>query len=85
MKKRIRKKSKGPPAPSYVARSDCPICSNLPSAETFDEMAGGGAPSGLQKSGDRWRCPHCGSTYMVESESDPHHFMSAETTVTRIK
>ncbi|MEE8372071.1 MAG: hypothetical protein V3R73_07945 [Sphingomonadales bacterium] len=68
-----------------VARADCPICSDISSSETFDEMAGSGAPSGLHKTGDRWRCPQCGSTYRVESESDPHHFMSAKTTVTRIK
>ena len=85
MKKRNKKKNRGRSVPAYWARNESEICSGLSSSNTFDEMAGEGMPSGLQKTGDRWRCPDCGATYRVETDSDPHHFMSAKTTVTRIK
>ncbi len=31
------------------------------------------------------RCPLCGTRYSFSSESDTHHFMSHEVTITRLK
>jgi len=86
MKKRMKKR-RTPPTRNLCTREECEICRNLSSYLTIDQARSGTLPPGFDRlhgSGDRRRCPLCGTPYLVETESDPHHFMSAETSITRL-
>lgn len=69
------------------ARSKCEICRDILSGYTIDDLRGESFPDAvhrLERLGGLRRCPLCFTFYLMESGSDPHHYMSAETSITRI-
>ena len=79
-------------APKEPAGADCEICRNIPSYQYIDLVAGESFPpvaDRLEPRGDARlpglrRCPLCHTFYLVDDESDTHHFISAERSLVRI-
>ncbi len=75
------------PASKVTSRSKCEICRDILSGYTVDDLRGESFPDAvyrLERLGGLRRCPLCFTFYLMESGSDTHHYMSAETSITRI-
>lgn len=90
--------SEAPSASPITPRENCEICQGLPSSssydvfhdnasykadfsrlESFEDVLEARALGGLK------RCPICHTFYLETGESDPHHFMSYEMSISRIE
>lgn len=76
-----------PGKPSSAARRDCEICKNLKDVHSIDDLSDETFPAAayrLEECGRLRRCPLCHRFYLLTSESDPHHYMSSESSLRRI-
>lgn len=73
--------------PRKPAWAKCEICRDVPSYDVIEYFVNESFPAAvyrLEELGNLRRCPLCSTFYLMKHGSDTHHFMSAETTITRI-
>ncbi len=73
-----------PSSATRRARRDCEICKDLKDAHSIDDLSDESFPAAayrLEECGSLRRCPLCHRFYLLTSESDPHHYMSSESSL----